>query len=153
MIGSSSNKKKIKTDKGNCKLQRQSLCQRSHSTCSILALSPHWGPMLVLASRKQRHLHGAKPSTSRSNWSWRCLQTLQELVTVLVVITACTKPFWNKAHVMQSRREPFALGQVLWAHGLWHISEVVSMEFAKCQLETCPWTCFILAWNAFWDAW
>lgn len=69
MTGSSSNEKKIKTDKGNRKYQRQSLCQRSHSTCSILALFPHLGPMLVLASRKQRHLHEGNLSTSRSNRS------------------------------------------------------------------------------------
>lgn len=108
MTDSSRNKKKVKTDKGGCKHQRHSLCQRSCRTCSILALFPHWGPMLVLASRKQRHLHEAKPSTCSSTSSgnlscrlcrsfWWCL--------------------WSASHsprVVQSRRELFALGQVLW---------------------------------------
>lgn len=90
MTGSSSNKKKIKTDKGSCKHQRQSLCQRSRRTCCIVALFPHWGPMHVLASRKQRHLREVKPSTSSSNLScrlcrsfWLCLWSLSQNKTLL----------------------------------------------------------------------
>lgn len=107
MTGSSSYKK-IKTDKGNCKHQRPSLCQRNPVPAPSL-------PCLHTEDQCLSWLTGSKGTFTKQT------QHLQEQSVLWLCLWSAfytQNPFGNKARVVQSRREPFALGQV---HGFYQV--------------------------------